>query len=200
MRQAGILGYPCSSSGCQQTPKVWHASSGDTGATPSPLGKVTAAGIAPMPHAPPGSATVAPVHVAWSEHPVDPNLPKLVVTVACQDTLPTAAGWLKGASERPLNADASEIVSIDFGQGISKIAIAVDTTSSVAGQDAHNSQFGLLPGDACGSAVAVDWDFGGKLGLVQGRNPTTAFSNDGVLWRALARGSELRVLAPMSTR
>jgi hypothetical protein len=198
MHQAGIVGFQCSSpTTCASELHAWHISPGDTGAKPSALGRVTAGGLGPLSHAS-GSATVAPVYLAWSEHPTVSNLPPLVVTVACQDS--AGGTWTGSDPSRPLNTDATEIVNIDFSQGISKVAIAVDSVSSVAGQDVHNSQFGLLPGDACGSPVGVDWDFGGKLVLAQGRNPTTAFSNDGVLWRALARGTELRVLVPVSTR
>jgi hypothetical protein len=198
MHQAGFLGYPCQSpSDCQPTPGVWHVS-GDIGITPSLLGKVTAAGIGSLQHGASGSTVVAPVYVAWSEHPANSTVPPLVVTVACQDTLPTPSSWIKSAPLSPLSSSATEIVGIDFSQGISKVAIAVDTVSSVAGQDVRYSQFGLLPGDACGSAVVVGWNDGG--GLVQGGNPTTAFSNDGVLWRALARERDLKELAPLKTR
>jgi hypothetical protein len=199
MHQAGFIGLPCSSTTtCVSDLHVWHVSGGDIGAKPSPLGKVTAAGVGPLPHPATGSTMFAPIYVGWSEHPAGSNVPKLVVTVACQDTLPTPGTWLRSAPLVSLSSAATEVAGLDFGQGVSKVAIAVDSVSSVAGQDVHSSQFGLLPGDACGNSIAVDWSSGG--GLVQGRNPTTAFSNDGVLWRALAREKDLWVLAPLNTR
>jgi hypothetical protein len=199
MHQAGFIGLPCSSTTtCVSDLHVWHVSGGDIGAKPSPLGKVTAAGVGPLPHPATGSTMFAPIYVGWSEHPAGSNVPKLVVTVACQDTLPTPGTWLRSAPLVSLSSAATEVAGLDFGQGVSKVAIAVDSVSSVAGQDVHSSQFGLLPGDACGNSIAVDWSSGG--GLVQGRNPTTAFSNDGVLWRALAREKDLWVLAPLKTR
>jgi hypothetical protein len=181
MHQAGLIGQKCdASSQCPPPLRMWHASGADIDASTTNT-EVVAAGAAPLPH-----GSNAPGYVAWSEHP----LGSLHLTVACQDNV-ASNSW---PTSSPIDISGNDVAGIDFGQGVSMVAIAVD---AVTGQE-HTSRFGLLPGDTCGKPISVAWSAAGDS--VPGRNPTTAFSNDGVLWRVLVRGSDLRVLAPMSIR
>jgi hypothetical protein len=129
--------------------------------------------------------------LAWSEYPSSGNA-MVVLRLGCRD-FQSGGPWVFSGPLEPRTAGATRIASIDFGQGVSKVAIAVDFAAEASTED-RVSQFGLISGDACGVSPSVDWLALGSA--VEGRNPTTAFSDEEVLWRALVGSEGLRVLAP----
>lgn len=190
--QAGFIPLLCLDyPGCTQIgPRIWHVSAGDTDALLAwtPGMRLVAAGLMPAAHRVEGVAH-APAYVAWSERVEFKDR----LQVGCRDMEQPNDGWRRtDVAIILLAAGATRVVGIDFGQGTSKVTIAVDTATNSA---ERFSQFGLLWGDGCRLHTVVDWEAAG--GLVSGYSPTTAFSNDGVLWRALAGAPGLRVLPPI---
>lgn len=184
MHQAGFLGTGAGAA----EPHAFLAAVGDAGAAVSiPQGSTPAvAGLRPLFHSAQGAGYAAGF-IAWSEHPVSGS-PAVRLRVGCSDAQ-SGGPWV--FHDEAVAAGATEVAGVDFGQGVSRVAIAVDAVAPAG----RMSQFGLLSGDACGAAFAVDWS--GAGGAMEGRSPTTAFSSSGVLWRALVSSEGLRVLAPL---
>lgn len=143
------------------------------------------AGLRPLFHA--GHAVG---FLGWSEYPSSGGA-AVLLRLGCRDFQADGSSWAFSGPLEALTPGSTRIAGIDFGQGVSKVAIAVDYETATG---SHVSQFGMLSGDVCGAVPSVDWLAGG--GAVDGRNPTTALSSAGVLWRALVGSEGLQVLAP----
>lgn len=184
-RQAGFVGdlYPP-----EMFPRrhVWHVPLGEVDAAIDPAIDIgVVAGLTSLFHALDGM-TYEVAYVAWVEAQRHGSAPQ-VLRLGCKEPQAATPTWVVDAV-----ADAPEIVGIDFGQGVSRVAIALDTAES---DGRRYSRFGLLSGNACATSNAVNWDAAGAA--VEGQNPTTAFSNDGVLWRVVEGAKELLILAPL---
>lgn len=166
---------------------VWHVPLGDVPAAIDPAIDIgVVAGLKPLVHALPDGTTYATAYVAWAEAQRRGNIPH-VLRLGCEEPYTATPTW-----HYAVIGDATEIVGLDFGQGISKVAIAVDMAESNA---ARYSRFGLLAGNTCATSNVIDWDTAGST--VPGRHPTTAFSNAGVFWRVVETDDGLRVLPPL---
>ncbi len=125
----------------------------------------------------------ATAFLAWSA-----SSSTAVLQLACFDAM-TAGPWFFTGAVSPQTTGAIGIAGLDFGQGISKVAIAVDVVSATG----RTSEFGLISADSCAAAPSIDWS---TAGTASGHRPTTAFSNAGVLWRAFVDDADQLWMLP----